>query len=230
MDRYDARLEAETDSPVWIVREVVTTVRATRCFSAVIVSAMLACPSVAVGGSGQLAQLHEPTSSAKVVSDAGTLRVDGRTVVLGATLARVTAVLGAGTRVHLDSSSGGIDCYAEWAEFGIEALFQSFGDHAKSGCSPAASYHLRSATLRGPGWSTTRGLRTHDSLHRLQALYPSARAGRSCAANGVGTTKWWGLVRRHDANGFPGNRVCVLAALVAHGHVTAFNVATQNSE
>ena len=104
-------------------------------------------------------------------------------------------------------------CHLAWRAIGLRATFYNLG-----GQNPCARAYGRfgTATMTGPAWRTSVGLRIGDPLRRLRALFPRAtRHGR-----------WWWLVTRRARFGLPGHYPG-LAAKVVRTRVAAFEIRYQ---
>jgi hypothetical protein len=123
-----------------------------------------------------------------------------------------------------------IDCFAEWKQYGIKALFQNWG--AAGGgqtCAPHKDFVLTSVELRGSR-STDRGLEVGDPVDRVSSLY-GIRGGVRCGDE-VGAEKVtaWEIRSIKDKLGGPGSRLCTLGVLVAKGRVVGFTLSNLDAD
>jgi hypothetical protein len=128
----------------------------------------------------------------------GTLRVGT------GTLAQARTLYGAPSAIRPRQQT----CAVRWPAAGLFVSFLEFsGDPCASG---GAVY----AVATGRRWHTDRGLRIGDTVARLRALYPRAKAHRD---------GWWLITRRACAE-VGGQRFPGLKARTGRRHVTAFVV------
>jgi len=140
---------------------------------------------------------------------------DGQVTHIGAmktngapTLTRAIRAFGTPSRRR---PSGREVCIVDWNALGLRAHFVNLGltPRGKTTCSAGVG-KLQTATLRGTGFRTQRGLRVGDSTARLRELHPGAR---------LRDRSWW-LATAPDPFGERGERMAIVRANTNAGRVS----------
>ncbi|MDP1847476.1 MAG: hypothetical protein Q8K79_06770 [Solirubrobacteraceae bacterium] len=139
------------------------------------------------------------------VTHIGTMRTNG-----SPTLTRAIRAFGTPSRRRL---SGRELCRVDWNALGLRANFVNLGG-ARPGqttCTPGVG-KLQTATIRGTGFRTPRGLKVGDSTARLRELHPGAR---------LRERSWW-LATVPNPFGAAGDRMAIVRANTKAGKVANF--------
>jgi len=110
---------------------------------------------------------------------------------------------------------------ASWRPVGLRATFYTLDIPPAGPACRAARLFVGSATLTGPSWQTSKGLRVGDTLARVTELYPRSGSVRRLYPGISYPAGRWQLEVR---NVF-GSRSPLLLAVMRSGRVVAFEVA-----
>ena len=121
----------------------------------------------------------------------------------------LVAAFGRPSSLRRSKLSGRI-CHAVWRPLGLHVVLYTLG--ARNPCGLRVA-RFGSATMRGPRWRTSVGLRIGDTVARLRRLYPRAKR--------VGSS--WALVVRRSPFGV-GSTYSAVTAATARGRVVALTV------
>ena len=126
------------------------------------------------------------------------------------TLTRAIRAFGTPSRRRL---SGRAVCIVDWNGLGLRANFVNLGltPRGKTTCSAGVG-KLQTATIRGTGFQTRRGLKVGDSTARLRELHPGAR---------LRDRSWW-LATAPNPFGESGDRMAIVRANTKAGKVSNF--------
>jgi hypothetical protein len=143
------------------------------------------------------------------VTQIGSLRTSGR---VQPTIARAIAAFGRPSSTRRTSR---ITCVLDWSRLGLRASFANLGaiPPGQTICTPSVGL-LGSASVRGRGFQTQRGLRVGDSTARLRRLHSGARFRQG--------TWWLATAPAVFGDVEPGERVPIVRALTQDGRVTRF--------
>ena len=128
------------------------------------------------------------------------------------TLSRATATFGRTSSRRLTSANS---CEVSWARLGLRGTFANFGGTlpGQTTCTPSIG-KLQTATIRGRGFRTQRGLRVGDTTARLKQLHSGASFREH---------SWW-LATAPAVFGDvePGQRIPIIRAITQGGKVARF--------
>ena len=104
-------------------------------------------------------------------------------------------------------------CVVDWNALGLRAHFVNLGVSrpGQTTCTAGVG-KLQTATIRGTGFRTQRGLKVGDSTARLRELHPGAR---------LRDRSWW-LATASNPFGEPGDRMAIVRANTKGGAVSSF--------
>lgn len=139
------------------------------------------------------------------VTHIGTMRTNG-----SPTLTRAIRAFGPPSRKRL----GGRElCIVDWNALGLRANFVNLGGVRPDQTTCTAGVgKLQTATIRGTGFRTPRGLSVGDSTARLRQLHPGAR---------LRERSWW-LATAPNPFGESGDRMAIVRANTKAGKVSNF--------
>ena len=144
-------------------------------------------------------------------------RIGSFRVKADGTLGGAIGAFGRPTTIKPTSDSS---CTSTWRPIKLTLFTYNLG--GQDACSPQFG-HFGRATMRGPAWRTTKGLRVGDPVARVRRLYPRARFHRG--QRFFWPAGYW-LVERKERFGTGGTYPGLLAE-IRGGRVTGFHVRYQ---
>jgi hypothetical protein len=156
-------------------------------------------------------------AAAPTYTVAGDVRIGSFRVQADGTLGGAIRAFGRPTAIKPTSDSS---CTSTWRAIKLTLFTYNLG--GQDACS-ARYGHFGRATMRGPAWRTTKGLRVGDPVARVRRLYPRAELHRG--QRFFWPAGYW-LVERVDRFGTGGTYPGLIAE-IRGGRVTGFHVRYQ---
>lgn len=172
-----------------------------------VIVALAALVLVAATAAGAATPPHTIRWANGKVTSIGAMKTSG-----SPTLTRAIRTFGAPSHKRLN---GREVCIVDWAGIGLRANFVNLGlaRPGQTTCTAGVG-KLQTATIRGTGFRTQRGLKVGDSTARLRQLHPGARLRQG---------SWW-LATAPNPFGEPGDRMAIVRANTKGGKVANFVV------